>query len=169
MRTTIWKLAQVQWAALLLGAVPLAGQTCPVCDQGPQAGCQAAWTAAATETVTGSVLSVDRVTSDRGWEGVHMVMQTPDGPLTAHLGPAWYLDNQDEMFAEGDEITVTGRRAVPGRDDTLIAMEVKKGDAVLTLRQVDGYPAWQGWRGGHHRGHHHACPGAGCRSSRPPR
>ena len=39
-----------------------------------------------------------------------------------------------------------GARVVVDGKPALIAAEVKKGDALLKLRDAGGVPAWSGWR-----------------------
>ena len=48
------------------------------------------------ETVTGEVVKVDRITPMRGMSGgVHLVVKTDKGDVSVHLGPQWYLENQE--------------------------------------------------------------------------
>lgn len=141
---------------MAIGAIGVSGQTCPACDQDcPSCECMAAWDTGSEATVAGVVSSVERGPAD----GVHLLLNTEEGDLTVHLGPAWYLDRQDEAFAAGDQVSVTGMMVQSDQGSFLVAREVRKGDEVLTLRAADGYPVWQGWRGGMHMGHHHGCWG----------
>ena len=48
------------------------------------------------ETITGKVLSVDYVTSrHRMSHGVHLQLKTTNEIIPIHLGPSWYLENQE--------------------------------------------------------------------------
>jgi hypothetical protein len=50
----------------------------------------------AVETITGEVTSVDRITPVKGMSGgIHMNVKTDKETISVHLGPAWYLENQD--------------------------------------------------------------------------
>lgn len=99
------------------------------------------------DTVTGEVVKVDRITPMRGMSGgVHLVLKTDKGDVSVHLGPQWYLENQDVKIEPKDTVEVTGSRVTVQGQPALIAAEVKKGDQVLRLRDAAGIPVWAGWR-----------------------
>jgi hypothetical protein len=99
------------------------------------------------ETITGEVVSVDRVTPIKGMSyGVHILVKTGKETIAVHLGPGWYIENQDVEIAREDKIEVKGSRITFEDKPALIAAEVKKGDDVLTLRDANGVPVWSGWR-----------------------
>ena len=99
------------------------------------------------DTVTGEVVKVDRITPMRGMSGgVHLVLKTDKGDVSVHLGPQWYLENQDVKIEPKDTVEVTGSRVTVQGQPALIAAEVKKGDQVLKLRDAAGTPVWAGWR-----------------------
>ena len=99
------------------------------------------------ETVAGEVTKVDRIVPMRGMSGgVHVVLKTDKGEVSVHLGPQWYLENQDVEIAPGDKLEITGSRATIQKQPALIAAEVRKGDEVLKLRDAAGVPVWAGWR-----------------------
>jgi hypothetical protein len=78
--------------------------------------------------------------------GVHLVVKTEKETISVHLGPGWYIENQDVKIAPKDRITVKGSRIMFEGKPAIIAAEVKKDDEVLTLRDASGFPAWSGWR-----------------------
>ena len=99
------------------------------------------------DTVTGEVVKVDRITPMRGMSGgVHLVLKTDKSDVSVHLGPQWYLENQDVKIEPKDTVEVTGSRVTVQGQPALIAAEVKKGDQVLKLRDAAGTPVWAGWR-----------------------
>jgi hypothetical protein len=101
------------------------------------------------ETLTGEVTRVDQVTPMKGMgPGVHITLKTEGGPVSVHLGPSWYLENQDVKIAPGDRLEVKGSRVDVGGKPAIIAAEVKKGDETLRLRDEAGVPVWSGWRRG---------------------
>jgi hypothetical protein len=101
------------------------------------------------ETVTGEVVNVDRITPMRGMSGgVHLVVKTDKGDVSVHLGPQWYLENQDVKIEPKDKVEIKGSRVTMQGQSVLIAAEVKKGDEVLKLRDDAGIPLWAGWRRG---------------------
>ncbi len=102
------------------------------------------------ESVSGEVQSVDRITPRKGMSyGVHLSVKTDKGEtISVHLGPAWYIENQDVKIQPKDKIEVKGSKINFGGKPALIAAEIKKGDQVLKLRDDSGVPVWSGWRRG---------------------
>jgi len=99
------------------------------------------------ETITGEVVSVERITPLKGMSyGIHMMVKTDKGTISVHLGPAWYIENQEVKIAPGDRVEVKGSRITFQDKPALIAAKVKKGNQVLTLRDGNGVPVWSGWR-----------------------
>jgi hypothetical protein len=99
------------------------------------------------ETITGEVTKVDRITPAKGMSGgIHMLVKTDKETFSVHLGPSWYLENQDVKLEAKDKVEVKGSRVSFGGKPAIIAMEVKKGDEVLKLRDENGYPVWSAWR-----------------------
>ncbi len=102
---------------------------------------------AAVESVTGTVEAVEKITPMKGMHsGIHLTLKTSAGVLDIHLGPDWYIERQDTKIQQGDSLEIKGSRVTISGKHALIAMEVKKGDSVLVLRDAQGVPAWAGWR-----------------------
>jgi len=59
---------------------------------------------------------------------------TGGGTVAVHLGPEWYIERLDGKLAKGDAVEVKGSRVTFAGNPAIIAAEVKKGDAVLKLR-----------------------------------
>jgi hypothetical protein len=99
------------------------------------------------ETVTGEVVSVSQITPNKGMgAGIYMILNTGKETISVHLGPSWYLENQDVKIEPKDKVEVKGSKITFGGKPAIIAEEVKKGDEVLTLRDDSGFPVWSGWR-----------------------
>jgi hypothetical protein len=99
------------------------------------------------ETVSGEVVSVSQITPNKGMgAGVHMVVKTDNEIISVHLGPSWYLENQDVKIEPKNKVEVKGSKITFQGKPAIIAMEVKKGDEVLKLRDDAGFPVWAGWR-----------------------
>lgn len=100
------------------------------------------------ETLSGAVVSVEETPSMRGMSsyGVHLLLKTDQETISVHLGPGWFIENQDIPIAPNDTIQVKGSRITFEGEPTLIAAEVVKGDKVLKLRDDSGFPVWSGWR-----------------------
>ena len=93
------------------------------------------------ETVQGKVLSVEKM-QQRG-RGVHLMLQTDKETIAVHLGPSWYIDQQTPKIETNDTITVTGSRVTVDGKPAIIAVQVKKGDEILKLRDENGIPVWR--------------------------
>jgi hypothetical protein len=101
----------------------------------------------ALETISGEIVRVDRIAPMSGMGGgVHVLVKTATETLDRHLGPRWYIENQDVQFAPKDHVEVHGSRVTVGGKPAIIAAAVQKGDGVLTLRDDQGVPPWSGWR-----------------------
>ena len=116
---------------------------------GPGAAYGRMYNAKTVETVSGEVMTVDRITPMHGMSaGVHLVVKTDSGEVSVHLGPQWYLENQDVKIEPKDTVEIKGSRVTVQGKPAIIAAEVKKGDQVLKLRDEAGMPAWAAWRRG---------------------
>ena len=99
------------------------------------------------EIVTGEVIAIDKITPTKGMSyGVHLALKTQKETISIHLGPGWYLDNQDIKIKVKDKVEIKGSRITFEGKPAIIAAEVKKGDEVLKLRDENGVPVWSGWR-----------------------
>ena len=99
------------------------------------------------ETLTGKVHKIEHFAPMGGMgQGVHLQLKSDDKILPIHLGPRWFLDNQDIEIKEGDRIKVKGSRITYKDKPAIIAAEIEKGDEILTLRDDKGFPRWAGWR-----------------------
>jgi hypothetical protein len=102
---------------------------------------------ATVETVTGEVVAVDKITPTKGMSyGIHLKLKTDKETVSVHLGPGWYIERLDTKIEKGDTIQVTGSRVTFKGAPAIIAAQVKKGDAVLKLRDDNGFPVWAGWK-----------------------
>lgn len=102
------------------------------------------------EEFKGTVVSVDKITPEKGMsKGIHLMVKTDKGEtIPVHLGPSWYLDNQDVKFAKGDAVMGNGSRITYNNAPAIVASTVAKGDDVLVLRDAQGTPNWNGSRKG---------------------
>jgi hypothetical protein len=101
------------------------------------------------ETISGEIVSVDVMASMKGMApGLHLTVKMDKETVSVHLGPVWYLENQDVKLAPKDKVEIKGSRITFAGKPALIAAEVKKGDETLILRDGTGVPVWSGWRRG---------------------
>ncbi|MCA9743709.1 MAG: hypothetical protein H6695_16015 [Deferribacteres bacterium] len=105
------------------------------------------------ETISGEVLAVETFTARKGIaDGVHLTLKTEQKNVTVHLGPAWFVEQQDTKITPKDQIEVTGSKISYEGRPVLVAAQIIKNDETLTLRSETGYPAWAGWRAANRRG-----------------
>jgi hypothetical protein len=99
------------------------------------------------ETISGEVISVDKITPAKGMSyGVHLTVKTDKETISVHMGPGWFIENQDIKIEPKDDVEVTGSRITFEGKPAMIAAEVKKSDELLKLRDENGFPVWSGWR-----------------------
>jgi len=99
------------------------------------------------ESIAGEVVNVEQVTPMKGMSsGVHLMVKTEKETVSVHLGPAWYIENQDVKIEPKDKVEIKGSRVTFEGRPAIIAAEIKKGDEILRLRDDAGVPAWSGWR-----------------------
>jgi hypothetical protein len=99
------------------------------------------------ETISGEVVKVEKIKPLRGMSyGIHIVVKTAAGDMDVHLGPAWYIDNQEIAIKAGDKVEVKGSKVDISGKPAIIAAEVTKGDESMVLRDGAGVPVWSGWR-----------------------
>lgn len=99
------------------------------------------------ETIRGEVVRVDKITPLRAMSfGINLVVKTEKEKISVHLGPVWFIENQDIKIELKDKIEVKGSRIIFQGNPAIIAAEVKKGEFILKLRDKSGFPAWSGWR-----------------------
>jgi hypothetical protein len=99
------------------------------------------------KTFTAEVISVDTLTPMKGMSyGVHLMVKTEQETLSVHLGPAWYVENQDTKIEPKDTVEIKGSRISFQGKPTVIAATIRKGEELITLRDEKGFPVWSGWR-----------------------
>jgi hypothetical protein len=97
------------------------------------------------ETIKVSVVSFEELLPEKDmFKGLTMVVKPARGEtIPVHLGPKWYLENQDVKILPGDKVEVTGSRVTFKEKPAIIAQSVvKEGVEVLRLRDAKGNPAW---------------------------
>jgi hypothetical protein len=97
------------------------------------------------ETLSGEVTGIDKIYTSNNMYGLHMTIYSGNGQMLVHLGPVWFVENQDIEIAEGDYVIVTGSRITFNDTQVIIAKEVMKDEKVLLLRDDNGYPLWAAW------------------------
>jgi hypothetical protein len=102
---------------------------------------------ATIETIVGNIVSVEQTTSRNGmFYGLHALVQTGTEQINVHLGPGWFVENQNFPLQVGDQIEARGSRITFQNQPALVAIDVKKGSEILKLRDDNGFPLWSGRR-----------------------
>jgi hypothetical protein len=77
------------------------------------------------EKISGEVVSLETITPMRGMhQGVHILVKTVKESISVHLGPAWFLENQDVKITAKDKVEITGSRITFQGKPAIIATEV---------------------------------------------
>jgi len=91
----------------------------------------------------GDIVDVQRIA--RGHHlGVHLTVAMGSEQVTVQLGPDFYVDGQPLKLAKGDKVEVKGARTTVNGQPAVVALEVRRGDEVLALRDTGGMPLWRG-------------------------
>jgi hypothetical protein len=103
---------------------------------------------ATVQTISGQVTGVETIPTKKGGPPrVLLHLATSGGVFKVRLGPAQFIQQQNFVFAPGDQVTVIGSMAGAGkRGATIVAAEVQKDGQVLKLRDPAGNPLWGGKR-----------------------
>lgn len=97
----------------------------------------------ATEiTVKGTVTEVIEHKGRRGWTGMHLMLKAEQEILEVHLGPKFFLEENQVSFAAGDEIEVIGSKVKYGKGQAFLPRQIKKDNETLSLRDKQGIPNW---------------------------
>lgn len=98
-------------------------------------------------TISGEVISVEKTApKKRMFYGVHLMVKTDGETVSVHLGPGWYIENQEVKISPEDKVVIAGSKATFDEEEAIIASEIKKGEETLILRDKKGIPLWSGWR-----------------------
>lgn len=97
--------------------------------------------------IEGEILRIGPVTPlPQMMQGIELQLKTEKGQTAIHLGPSWYIEQQDLTLKSGDKVKVSGRSIGAGAEPIVLAAKVQKGEEILTLRDKEGVPYWAGMR-----------------------
>jgi len=99
------------------------------------------------ETVEGIVTAVQRFIPGRGMSaGVRLLVRIGIDIIEVHLGPEWFIENQDITIQPKDQVEIKGSKVHFRAQPAIIAAEIRKGEDTLRLRNENGFPVWVAWR-----------------------
>lgn len=93
-------------------------------------------------TVTGVIQEVKAVPSSGRSTGTHLILKAGNEVTDIHVGPSWFLKQQNYAFAKGDQIEVIGSKVKYQGADVIVARQIKKGENTWRLRDETGIPLW---------------------------
>jgi hypothetical protein len=80
----------------------------------------------------------------RRMQHVSWVIKTDQGNVTVHLGPAWFIGQQQMVINPGDTMEATGSEMEMSGGTMMVAKEVTVKGKTLKLRNDQGLPVWRG-------------------------
>ena len=92
--------------------------------------------------IVGTIKAVATFQDPSGTVGVHLDLVTADGLVNVHLAPAMFIGQSNFSFFFTDQVEIVGTRTVLDGNTAIWASTIKKGQAVLVLRNADGMPRW---------------------------
>lgn len=100
------------------------------------------------ETVEGNIVEITKEQGRRaGMAGIHLLLEADTSTVAVHLGPAWYIEQQDSTLERGEHVSITGSRIMFEGKETIIASVIQRDGAEFVLRDEQGIPRWNAWRG----------------------
>jgi hypothetical protein len=78
--------------------------------------------------------------------GIHIRLKTASAVIPVHLGPAWYVNQQERLLSVGSAATVRGLHITFDGQPAALAIEISTSGGTLKLRDDNGAPYWRGQR-----------------------
>ncbi len=76
---------------------------------------------------------------------LHLHLISSEGPIEVDMGPCWYVQDQKLQFKKDDFVFGIGSKIAlkNGVPSVIVAREIRRGNAVLILRDPTGKPVWR--------------------------
>jgi hypothetical protein len=95
--------------------------------------------------IEGEITAVEQIMPMKGMSrGVHLTVKSKNESHSVHLGPEWYMKQQNIQFKTGDKVEVQGSKTTVNEKPVIIAKEIIKEGTTLKLRDENGIPVWAG-------------------------
>lgn len=130
-------------AALLVALAVPTSQAAAQTDSAAAKARAGMYDASQSVSLTGvTIVRVDTVSSSTGTT-LNAVLASGTDSVTAWLAPVDFLTSNAITLVAGDIIDIIGAKVMVGGKPSLIASEIKKGEAKVVLRdKATGAPAW---------------------------
>ena len=94
--------------------------------------------------VAGKIVSIDTTRKPQATMSpvTDLKIRGTKGTVDVHLGPSWYLRNLSAHLQVGNTVKVTGSLVALNGSNVILARKLSKGNRVLYLRDVSGFPMW---------------------------
>lgn len=130
-------------ATLLLTLAAAPGDRYEIEQWGPASPYGALWDSRTIVDIEGDITAIEAFVPAKGMKrGVRVTVTTETGPVTVHLGPAWYVSSFEPRFTRGDHVRVRGSLVKFEGKTVMLAAAVIRGKHLFNLRDDDGTPIW---------------------------
>lgn len=133
-RMLAWRVGIVGLGSALLLTIAVAQQKAPSVSQR-----NLSYDVSRESVVEGRVVRYT-ATSSVAPLGPHVTVQTGSGVIDVHLGSAKLLEASNFSLNAGDTIRVVGENVSFGTGTQFVARVIQKGNQVLAVRTVRGFP-----------------------------
>lgn len=94
--------------------------------------------------IKGKIIEIKKFTPQTGASfGIEIVVETAPGNYDVHLGPEWFMKNQEMQLQVGDMVEVNGAMVDFEGRKVIMASEVERGEQEMKLREENGQPVWK--------------------------
>ena len=98
-------------------------------------------------TVTVEVIRQEKITPMKGMTpAIQLLTKTETEVIPAHLGPAWFVENQRKKIEPKEKVELRGSKIILIDKPIMMVSELRIGDDVFTLRDHNGNPVWNAWK-----------------------
>lgn len=101
----------------------------------------------AMEKLVGEVLHVETfVPFENMQPGVRLIIRVSTDTAEVHLGPCWFIENQEITIQPTELVTVCASKVTMGGHTVFVAATIEHGDDILQLRDENGIAIWSAWK-----------------------
>jgi hypothetical protein len=111
---------------------------------GPSSAYNHAYSTGKERTISGKILSIDtsQKPSAAMSPGTDIKIRSNGHTEDVQLGPTWYFRDLSTHLAVGNTVKVTGNDVSFNGHEVIMARKLAKGNRVLYLRDLSGFPMW---------------------------